>query len=376
METLNPRLDVVFKLLFAAERNRGLLIALLNDVLRPKEAFVSVEVINPEIEKYAHDDRGVVLDILVAHTDGTRSNIEMQAQNRGSIEKRALYHWARLYRDGVKRGDDFDRLNRCRVILFLSYTLFPKQLRLHSIFRPLEVRDGTLLSEDFEIHTVELTKLSGVIEAEETGVRAWAQFLKANTDEERRQIAMDNPVIEKANDALDALSQDPKAQALARWREDQMRLYRVEMAAAKQKANEEGLREGIEEGMNRGLKEGMNKGLKEGMNKGLKEGMNKGLKEGMNKGLKEGMNKGLKEGMNKGLKEGMNKGLKEGMNKGLKEGMNEGQKMAANAAIRAICTAFDIEITTERQQFLSNATIEQLNTLRDNLLQSKEWSHS
>ena len=56
--------------------------------------------------------------------------------------------------------------------------------------------------------------------------------------------------------------------------------------------------------------------------------------------------------------------------------MNEGQKMAANAAIRAICTAFDIEITTERQQFLSNATIEQLNTLRDNLLQSKEWSHS
>ena len=180
------------------------------------------------------------------------------------------------------------------------------------IFRPLEVRDGTLLSEDFEIHTVELTNLSGVVEVEETGVRAWAQFLKANTDEERRQIAMDNPVIEKANDALDALSQDPKAQALARWREDQMRLYRVEMAAAKQKANEEGLREGIEEGMNRGLKEGMNKG----------------------------------------------------------------QKMAANAAIRAICTAFDIEITTERQQFLSNATIEQLNTLRDNLLRSKEWSHS
>ena len=257
METLNPRMDVVFKLLFAAERNSGLLIALLNDVLRPKEAFVSVEVINPEIEKYAHDDRGVVLDILVAHADGTRSNIEMQAQNRGSTEKRALYHWARMYRDGVRRGDDFDRLNRCRVIFFLSYTLFPQQLRLHSIFRPLEVRDGTLLSEDFEIHIIELTKLSGVIEAEEAGVRAWAQFLKANTDEERRQIAMDNPVIEKANDALDTLSEDPKAQALAQRREDQMRLYRIEMTAAKQKASEEGMKEGRKEGMKEGRKEGM-----------------------------------------------------------------------------------------------------------------------
>ena len=46
METLNPRLDVVFKLLFAAERNRGLLIALLNDVLRPKEAFTAKTILS------------------------------------------------------------------------------------------------------------------------------------------------------------------------------------------------------------------------------------------------------------------------------------------------------------------------------------------
>ena len=143
METLNPCLDVVFKLLFAAERNRHLLIDLLNDLLRPKEPFLSVEVINPEIEKDAPDDRGIVLDILVVHSDGTRTNIEMQAQNRGSTEKRALYHWSRMYRDGVGRGDDFDRLNRCRVIFFLSYTLLRTFTPFLGYLRFVVVRSGT-----------------------------------------------------------------------------------------------------------------------------------------------------------------------------------------------------------------------------------------
>ena len=88
--TLNPRLDVVFKLLFAAERNRPLLVALLNDTLRPASAIATVNIVNPEIEKDAPDDRGVALDISVAHNDGTRSNIEMRAQDRGSTEKACL----------------------------------------------------------------------------------------------------------------------------------------------------------------------------------------------------------------------------------------------------------------------------------------------
>ena len=46
-ETLNPRLDVVFKLLFADERNRDLLVSLLNAVLQPARRIVSVQVVNP-----------------------------------------------------------------------------------------------------------------------------------------------------------------------------------------------------------------------------------------------------------------------------------------------------------------------------------------
>ena len=86
---------------------------------------------------------------------------------------------------------------------------------------------------------------------------------------------------------------DPKAHAIAQRREDQIRLHRVELTAAQEKARE--------------------------------------------------------------------------------EGHKEGQRTEAAHAIRAICMAFTIELTTEREQFLNSATIEQLKTLRDVILESRVW---
>jgi flagellar biosynthesis/type III secretory pathway protein FliH len=107
-----------------------------------------------------------------------------------------------------------------------------------------EVHDGTLLSNDLEIHTLELPKLADAkdIDPEEQAAHEWAQFLAAETDQERRRLGMANSDIHKANEALDELSQDPHARDLARWREDQLRLYRVELATAERRGREEGQR--------------------------------------------------------------------------------------------------------------------------------------
>ncbi|MEM7677313.1 MAG: Rpn family recombination-promoting nuclease/putative transposase [Myxococcota bacterium] len=303
-KTLNPRLDVVFKLLFAAERNRRLLIALLNDVLQPKPPVASVTVVNPDIEKDAPDDRGLILDILVVHDDRTRSNIEMQVQDRGATEKRALYHWARVYRDGVGVGDDFADLNPCRVVVFLSYRILPGR-RLHSTFQALEVHDGHRLSDDFAVHIVELPNLGVDVDAADSGVHAWARFLAAETDEERQKVAMKNTIINEANDALKQLSRDPDAQRLARWREDQLRLSRVEMTETKKAAE------------------------------------------------REGREKGRKEGR--------------------KEGRREGREEEARDGIRALCRAFEITLSSDREERINNATLEQLNFLRDSMLQQRRW---
>ena len=57
MRLLDPKLDVVFKLLFAAPRNEPLLIAFLTDVLRPAMAITSATAINPEIPREFTNER-------------------------------------------------------------------------------------------------------------------------------------------------------------------------------------------------------------------------------------------------------------------------------------------------------------------------------
>ena len=255
-ETLNPRLDVVSKLLFADERNRDLLVSLLNALLRPKHPIREVEVVNPEIRKEGADDRGLTLDVLAVHEDGTRTDVEMQSVDRGTTENRALYHWARLYREGLHRGEDYAALHPCRVVFILGYALLAGE-RMHSTFRVKEVHDGTELSDALEIHTVELPKLASTKEVEpaEQAAYDWARFLAALTDEERDRLAMANPDISKAKEALERLSEDPKARMLAQWREDELKLQRVALATAEQRGHEAGKAEGEAFGRAQGLQQ-------------------------------------------------------------------------------------------------------------------------
>ena len=62
---LDPKLDVVFKILFSAQENRELLISLLSAVLRPSSPIASVQVLNPEMPKELVTDKGSVLDLHV-----------------------------------------------------------------------------------------------------------------------------------------------------------------------------------------------------------------------------------------------------------------------------------------------------------------------
>jgi len=244
--TLSPRNDVVFKLLFADARNRDLLLSLLNAVLQPPRPIVSVDVVNPEIQRDAVDDRGLVLDILAVHGDGTRTDVEMQSYLQPALPGRALYHWARLFRHGIGRGDDYAALRPCRVVFLLAHRQLPGA-RVHSTFRALEVHDGTLLSDVLEVHTVELPKLREAPQTDpaDVAVLDWARFLAAETDEERRRLATHNPDIDKANEALERLSQDPNARVLAQWREDQLRLRQVELAEVERRGREEGMRTAV-----------------------------------------------------------------------------------------------------------------------------------
>jgi predicted transposase/invertase (TIGR01784 family) len=121
--TLDPKPDIVFWMLFGAERNRGLLIALLNAVLRPPSPISHVTVLHDEPERLATEDKAVALDLRVRLADGERLDIEMQSQRRLGLVQRVVYYWARLHAGQQARGADCVRLRRAVVILLANFRI-------------------------------------------------------------------------------------------------------------------------------------------------------------------------------------------------------------------------------------------------------------
>lgn len=95
--TLDPKLDIVFWMLFGAERNRALLISLLNAVLRPTVPIESAEILHAQPERMGVDDKSIALDVRARLASGEQVDVEMQSQRRPAQRPRALYYWARLY---------------------------------------------------------------------------------------------------------------------------------------------------------------------------------------------------------------------------------------------------------------------------------------
>jgi len=107
---LDPTLDIVFKMLFGSQAGREALIDLLTAVLRPPRPITDVRVLNPEVGREQVGDKGIVLDLLVELSDGTRIDVEMQVARRAGLRRRAIYYWSRLYSGQLERGQPYTAL--------------------------------------------------------------------------------------------------------------------------------------------------------------------------------------------------------------------------------------------------------------------------
>ena len=171
LETLDPKIDIVFKMLFAAKKNERLLVSFLNAVLQPERPIVRVEVSNPEIEPEQVDRRGAFLDVHVWREDGEQVDIEMQTTGHPGLLSRFLYYWAGLYREQLKKGQSYEELKPVIGVFILNF----KQLPSESFHSHYQVRnaEGHVLSSALGMHFLELPKLQHTLEeidgAEATG---------------------------------------------------------------------------------------------------------------------------------------------------------------------------------------------------------------
>lgn len=116
-----------------------------------------------------------------------------------------------MYYHQIPKGGNYNTLKKCVTINILNYSTLPND-RYHSVFHLREDRTGVPLLDDIEIHIIELTKLNEhAAELEEGGLVNWLLFLKGVDKSNWEVLTMKEPMLKKAMDTLEFLSQDRAA---------------------------------------------------------------------------------------------------------------------------------------------------------------------
>ncbi|MDF3067267.1 MAG: hypothetical protein K0R38_2868 [Polyangiaceae bacterium] len=252
LPTLDPKLDVVFTFLFGAERNRHLLVALLESVLRPVAPIASIDLLPPRPDVEDVDEKSVFLDLRIRLDSGEQVDVEMQTRRHPALRERVLFYWARLYTSQLHHRDRYPSLQRCIVILIANFIELDGP-EFHSVFQVLDRKRQRLFSPTLELHLLELPKLSNLAPADEPQLAAWCRFLSADTDEQREILAMQHSFLKDAKQALDDLSADPQVREAAIRRELELHLREYDKAVTRQQGLDEGRQQGLAEGMRRSL---------------------------------------------------------------------------------------------------------------------------
>jgi len=248
-DLLDPKNDFVFKRIFGSEENKDVLLAFLNrtfeDAGRPR--LTEIVLLNPYTDKDAPDDKQSILDICARADDGTLVNVEIQLFNRYDIEKRTLFYWAKLYTSQLAEGEQYRKLRRTVAINILNFAFLPNA-QVHNVFHLKEDRTGIGLTDDLELHFMELPKLREEEVPVEGGLTSWLLFLKGIEREQWEVLAMQEPALKKAMTTLEILSQSEEA----RWRYEARQKFLRDQASMLEGAREEGRAEGLQQGLQKG----------------------------------------------------------------------------------------------------------------------------
>lgn len=210
---ISPLVDFAFKLMLASCGHERVTIHFLNAILGQQSKITSIEILNPIVGPNFDGDKWLVLDILAKDDKGRRFNIEMQTSVPSGLRQRLAFYDARLYVEQMREGDRYHELVPAIVICVLDKPLFKEIPHLHSDFR-LRDESGNVLTDDLQVHLLELTKLAVTREnlLKATVEQQWAYFL-LNADkltmEEIRELFPESEFVEAAG-VLEVIKNTPE----------------------------------------------------------------------------------------------------------------------------------------------------------------------
>ncbi len=233
------RNDYAFKLLFGNPENIIILKEFLSVVLNlEEESFEEIVIENPMVGNYHYEEKQGILDIKLTLRDGKKINVEMQNRYEPNYEKRAHFYWASRYLERFVVGEEYKGLSACIGIHILndSFSFAPD---LHSIYQVRNTQREIRLSEDFELHFLNLTQLKTEALGE-SALEQWLSFIKTDDNELRQRLGKENATMQYANEILNRFYSDKEE----RLKYEAAFRYECDQASLLGQGREEGIRIG------------------------------------------------------------------------------------------------------------------------------------
>ena len=257
---ISPLVDFAFKMMLGSPEHTRVTVHFLNAILGERPKITSVEILNPFLGKETEDDKLSVLDVLATDEHGRKLNIEMQTSLPAGMSQRLAYYASYLYVDQLTEGTPYEDLRPAISICVLTQALFPQSPELHLDFRLRESSAGLILTDDLQIHLLQLSHLRVTSETvyHASPTERWAYFLQHAeklTPDEVHHLFPDHEIAEAAG-VLEMISRTPEQRMLYNARLKFQRDADARFAQARQ----EGRQEGEEIGEVRGRQEGRQEG--------------------------------------------------------------------------------------------------------------------
>lgn len=268
---LSPKLDVIFQALFGEVGSERITKKFLEVILDKKLEEVDLSR-NIVLRRENLEDKMRVLDVFVKINQEEYCNVEMQIIEKDKLIERILYYWSRIYGRNLKSSQDYIELKKTIGVLIVNFEIKKlKELGYHSKWKIIEEEKRKLiLTEDLEIHIIEIPKIYNIKEKEqEEELVKWINFIENPESKKVEEYMKENKELKEAKEKLEVMSEDEKMQILAELR---LKAIRDEKAVERFGYNQ-GMENGIEKGIKQGKKAGKIEGIKEMAKKMKEEGI-------------------------------------------------------------------------------------------------------
>ena len=213
---LDIQSDYIFKRVFGVEKNKKLLISLINSILKGNPTVTDLEIRNTEISKIVKNNLTIYLDIKAEINPQEFVDIEIQVRNTGEIMERAVQYLAEILTLNCRKLTEKEREAGQRQtykypkvigIWIMGENVTDRKDAVNEAcvaFPPTERDEYQIITDKLRIFFVELQKFHLKHIDRKNMLDVWMAFLKNPLNDDIQDV----PEVKEALDTLKEISAD------------------------------------------------------------------------------------------------------------------------------------------------------------------------